>query len=368
MKQFKLETFFSKHEFTAQYLLCASDAESFSMKEIIDMGSAEDQALWNNLRLGYTEDRGLPILREVIASELYQYLTKDDIICFAGAEDGIYCALKTICTEKDHAIVLTPCYQSLLEIPQSQKSSVTQIELLEDEEWKINISRIEKSIQPDTKIIIINFPHNPTGQVISQKDLDSLIAVCKKNDIWLFADEVYRLLGNPKDGWFDCAASCYDKAISLGVMSKAFGLPGLRVGWIACQNQTMLQKILAMKHYTTICNSAPSEILSLIALKNKDKLLERNNQIVKTNLNLLDKFFTKYNKFSWVRSNGGCIGFVKYSSPERVEDFCTKLVDQTGVLLMPSSIYNMSTNHFRVGFGRKNMPDALDKLEKFIMP
>ena len=150
-------------------------------------------------------------------------------------------------------------------------------------------------------------------------------------------------------------------------MSKAFGLAGLRIGWLACRDQILLKKIEQFKHYTSICNSAPSEILSIIALKNKAQILAENNNIVTSNLQFLDKFLAK-NKhlFSWVRPTGGCIGFVKYTSSESVEKLCTRVVANTGVLLMPGSIYDVDSNHFRIGFGRKNMPEALHKLEEFL--
>jgi aspartate/methionine/tyrosine aminotransferase len=363
---FKLEEYLSKYEFSAPYLLCCSDAESFSMLEVINMAGKQEQKLWQELRLGYTEVRGLPILRENITNRLYPSLKMENILCFAGAEDGIFCALSTLLNKNDHAIVLTPCYQSLLEIPKLVGANVSTVELKEENQWKINIDDITKEINPNTKIIIINFPHNPTGQVINQEELNALIALCKKHDLWLFSDEVYRLLGTTK-AWAKPAAECYEKAISLGVMSKAFGMAGLRVGWIACQNQEVLQQLEQTKHYTSICNSAPSEILSLITIANMENILKRNNKIIEENLKELDLFFKKYqNLFSWVKPQGGCVGFVSYKGPQSIDIFCQKLVDKQGVLLMPASIYSHSSNHFRIAFGRKNMPDALQRLEDFI--
>ncbi|MFN7881548.1 MAG: aminotransferase class I/II-fold pyridoxal phosphate-dependent enzyme, partial [bacterium] len=167
--------------------------------------------------------------------------------------------------------------------------------------------------------------------------------------------------------WASPAACLYDKALSVGVMSKAFGMAGLRIGWIACQNKEILQKIEYMRHYTSMCNSAPAEILSIIALNNKDAILERNNKIVADNLNLLDQFFTEYSHlFEWVRPQGGCVGFVKYKGIGSIESFCERLVNKQNVLLIPASIYNYASNHFRIGFGRKNMPQCLDQLKEFL--
>ena len=364
---FKLEEYLARYEFSAKYLLCCSDAESFAVSEILSMASSEQKKLWDNLRLGYTEAPGLPILRQTVAYKLYPGLDADNILMFAGAEEGIFCALHALIENNDHVIVLTPCYQSLFEVPKLKGADVSKIELKEENNWRIDLNAIKDAIRPRTKCIIINFPHNPTGQVIEEGELKGLIDVCKKQNIWLFSDEVYRLLGKPNEPWASPASCLYDKALSLGVMSKAFGMAGLRIGWIACQDKAILKKIEHMKHYTSICNSAPSEILTLISLQNKDKILDRNNRIVKDNLKILDEFFITYSHlFEWVRPEGGCVGFVKYKGSGTSDAFCNRLVNKNSVLLMPASIYNHDSNHFRIGFGRKNMPECLEKLKEYL--
>ena len=365
---FKLEEYMTQHEFSAQYLLCSSDAQSFSMQEVLALADDHDKDTWDKLSLGYTECYGLPQLREQITDSIYPTLKAENILCFSGAEEGIFASLHVLCEPQDHVIALTPCYQSLLEIPILKGATATQIQLLEQNQWRIDLDVIRTAITPQTKCIIINFPHNPTGQVITQQELSDLVALCAKHDLWLFSDEVYRLLGAPSEPWAVPVATMYPKALSLGVMSKAFGMAGLRIGWIACQDLVLIHKIKQMKDYLSICNSAPAEILSLIALKNKDKILARNNQIVSKNLKLLDNFMEEYRHlFEWVRPQGGCVGFVKYKGRESIEDFAKRLIETKGVLLIPASIYDVSSNHFRIGFGRQNMPEALDKLREFLI-
>ncbi|WP_010297967.1 aminotransferase class I/II-fold pyridoxal phosphate-dependent enzyme [Candidatus Odyssella thessalonicensis] len=367
MNIFKLEDYLAKHEFSTQYLLCCSDAESFDMVEILSMASTEDMKLWNNLRLSYTESPGLSILRKTVANTLYKGLSEDNILMFAGAEESIFCALHTLIEPSDHVIVLTPCYQSFIEIPKLKKVDISEIQLKEEHQWRIDLKAIQYAIKCNTKCIIINFPHNPTGQVIEEDELKGLVDICESKGIWLFSDEVYRLLGLPNKQWAPPAACLYDKALSVGVMSKAFGMAGLRIGWIASQDQAILKKIQHTKHYTSICNSAPAEILGLIALHNKDKILERNNHILEANLNLLNQFFMEYSHlFEWVKPQGGCVGFVRYKGSEVIDSFCERLVQEKGVLLMPASIYNYESNHFRIGFGRWNMPQCLEKFREFL--
>lgn len=362
---FKLEEYLSRYEFKAPYLLCCSDAQSFTMADILAMASPQDKALWDNLYLSYTEDRGLPALRSTIASGLYEGLTADNILCFSGAQEGIAAALTALLESSDHAIVITPCYQSLFEIPKHIGCEVTELPLRESDMWRLDVKAIASQIRPNTKALVINFPHNPTGQVLDEATLKKVISLCEAHNLWLFSDEVYRLMGSPDKPWAPPAACIYKRALSLGVMSKAFGLAGLRIGWVACQDEELLTRIKCAKHYSTICSSAPSEILSLIALKNKETILTRNNQIVANNLKLLDVFFQEYSHlFSWVRPQGGCTGFVRYHGQGSVEHFCSQLVENEGILLLPSNVYCLDTPHFRIGFGRTNMPEALQKLKK----
>ena len=171
---------------------------------------------------------------------------------------------------------------------------------------------------------------------------------------------------NPEEK-LPAACDVYSNAVSLGVMSKAFGLAGLRIGWIATQNDEILTKLRHFKDYTTICNSAPSEYLALIALKHKETILARNLSIIKFNLQILDQFFEKYNKiFEWVKPKAGSIGFVRLKTNEDIETFCLDVIEHAGVLLLPSTLYDYGTHHFRLGFGRKNLPMGLEHLDRYL--
>ena len=164
----------------------------------------------------------------------------------------------------------------------------------------------------------------------------------------------------------------YEKAISLNVMSKAYGMPGLRIGWLACKDHAMLQRLERYKHYLSICNSAPSEQLALIALKNREPILERNRTLVRENLALYDALFKQYPKlFDWQLPDGGCVGFIRYLGDDGVESFCERLVEEAGVLFLPSSIYRselgeVPTDCFRFGFGRSYVPEGLEVLGKWM--
>jgi aspartate/methionine/tyrosine aminotransferase len=168
------------------------------------------------------------------------------------------------------------------------------------------------------------------------------------------------------------AADVYEKGLSLNVMSKAYGLPGLRIGWIASQDTALLDRLERYKHYLSICNSAPSERLAAIALGVREKLLERVRTLMRANLALLEVFLARYPElFEWQRPDGGCIAYPRYTGQGLVDDFCERLVEEAGVLLLPSTIYQSELlttpgDRFRIGFGREHMEEGLAAFDEFL--
>ena len=210
----------------------------------------------------------------------------------------------------------------------------------------------------------VNFPNNPTGAVPDPVTWQRLVRLCDERGITLFSDEVYRGLELERPS-LPQASDLSESALSLNVMSKAYGLPGLRIGWIACRDRALLDKLERAKHYTSICNSAPSEILALIGLRARDRLLERNRSVVRTNLPLFEEFFGRYpDLFEFARPQGGCVCYPRYLGADGVEAMCASLVEQAGILLLPSSIYSSEltetpADRFRVGLGRNGPEEAL---------
>ncbi|HEY4307117.1 MAG TPA: aminotransferase class I/II-fold pyridoxal phosphate-dependent enzyme [Gemmatimonadaceae bacterium] len=360
---FTLERYFAKWEFAVKYLLCASDAEPVALGDLLAMADDDSLQRWNSLKLGYTESLGLPALREEIAM-LYRGLTADDIITFAGAEEGVFLAMHAMLKPGDHAVVVWPAYQSLHEVARSIGASVTLV-ALNQRDWSFDVDAVAASMQPNTRLIVTNFPHSPTGAQLSGDQLARLIAIAELHGAHLFSDEVYRFLEHSSRP-VPPAAELSDRTLSLGVMSKAFGMPGARIGWIATRDAALRAKMAAFKDYTTICNAGPSEVLSLIGLRRREKIVGDIMTIVQSNLKLLDAFFHRHDKqFRWVRPKAGTVCFPEYLGGN-VDDFAARLVEQAGVLLLPASQFGYSGNHFRLGYGRRDMPEALAKLEEFV--
>lgn len=363
MRNFELETFFSKWEFAARYHMTASDFESMSIKELLALASDADRDAFDNLRLSYTETYGSPALRAEIA-ETYDALAAEDILCFAGAEEGIYVAMKVLLEPGDHVITVVPNYQAAETLPLAI-CEVSGVSLNPDDNWSLDIGALRAAIRPNTKLISINFPNNPTGAVLSRDRFDALIELCREHGIWLFSDEVYRLVERSADIRLPQVADVYERGLSLNVMSKAYGLPGLRIGWIAARDRDLLQKMERYKHYLSICNSAPSEQLALIGLRARDFILKKNRKLAQENADKLSAFFGEFpDLFDWQRPDGGCVGFPAYIGPGSTDDFCEDLVEKSGVLLLPPKIYKsdllpVTWNRFRVGFGRAGIDEGL---------
>ena len=371
MRDFVLETYFSKWEFKAKHHMTASDSQSMSLPDLLAMGTAEDVDAYNNLWLGYTETWGAKDLRQEIA-KTYTQLSPDNILCFAGAEEGVYTAMRVILERQDHAIVVVPNYQAAETIP-LDICEVTGVPLDENNGWSLDIERVAAAIQPNTKLISINFPNNPTGAIVSHGGFEALVALCRKHDLYLFSDEVYRLLETDDAKRIPQVADVYEKGLSLNVCSKAYGFPGLRIGWIGCQDLGLLLRLEKYKHYLSICNSAPSERLAVILLKNREQILTKNRQRVGENLKQLATFFNEFPElFEWEVPDGGCVAYPRFRGDKGVENFCQRLVQEVGVLLLPSSIYRSElldtpTDRFRIGFGREGIEIGLGVMREFII-
>jgi aspartate/methionine/tyrosine aminotransferase len=336
------------------------------MAELVAAADPESRSLWNDLRLGYTESAGHPLLRAEIA-KLYPGSTSDDVLMFAGAEEAIFAFMNVALASGDHAVVTWPAYQSLLEVARGVGAEVTPLRLRADRGWRLDIDELAALLRPSTRVVVVNAPHNPTGMLPSHAEFDTLVRLCESRGIALFCDEVYRYGEFVDADRLPGAASASSLGVSLGALSKPLGLAGLRIGWLALRDAALRRRVAAFKDYLTICNSAPSEILGLMALRGMDRLLARNRAIVKTNLAALDSFFSRHGgEFAWVRPRGGLVAFPTLLSKEPVDDFAARLVEKSGVLVLPGSVFDHDGNHFRIGFGRENLPAVLERFEAFV--
>jgi len=368
--EFRLESYLARWEFKARHNLTASDVESCSLSQLLELATAEQRAQWEELSLGYLPSEGSSLLREAIAAT-YEGLQSDQVLCFSGAQEGLYCALQALLSPGDHVLVTVPNYQSMEEIPRQLCQQVEALPLMPEHGWSFDPEVLERRMRPNTRLVAVNFPNNPTGALPTPEVWHHLIQCCRRRGIWLFSDEVYRGLERDPARRLPQAAEAYERGLSLNVLSKAYGLPGLRVGWIACPQRELLSSMLKLKHYLSICNAGPSEFLASLALHHGTRLLARNRALVEANLGVLEAFFGRHSdRFDWSAPPGGCVAFPAYLGGD-VEDWCQRLVEDHGLLFLPASIYRsplacIPENRFRVGFGRRSLSQGLTALEQVL--
>lgn len=359
---FALEQFFARYEFTVAHLLCASDVEGVALKELLALADDESRARFDALTLGYTEAWGDPVLRTKIAED-YTTIDRDHVLVL-GAQEAIFLTMSTLLGPGDHAIVATPAYQSLYEVARGTGADVSLLPL--PDTFLVDPAALRQSVRPNTKLIVVNYPHNPSGALIDAATQRAVIDVAREANAHLFFDEMYRFLEHDPKDRLPPAADLYERAISYTALSKAYGLAGLRLGWLACRDRALLERLQTQKDYTSICQPAPSEALALVALRAREKLLARAHGIIRTNLALLDAFFAEHaDRFTWQRPKAASVALVGLKRGD-ADTFVDELVKATGVLLLPGSVFGIATPCVRVGLGRTKMQEGLTKLGAYL--
>ena len=361
---FRLERFFARHEFTAPRLLCASDGETLSVAELLDLVPKAADGL-SRLRLGYTDSRGAPALREAIA-RLYETISPDDVLVHVGAEEGIYAFMQAALAPGDALVVPTPCYQSLTDVAAGLSCRVLAWRC--DPSWGFapDMSELTALLGDRSRVLVLNFPHNPTGYMPSPEVYAAMIGLARERGARVFSDEVYRFSEAPGVAALPAACDLDPGAVSLGVLSKSFGLAGLRVGWVACRDRELLARMAAVKDYLSICGSAPSEYLAVCALAARETLLSRMRALLAANRRLLETFFhARSDLFHYVSPRGGLTAFPGMVSGD-ADAFCRDALERAGILLLPGRQYGEEwPDRFRIGFGRADFAENLEVLAAF---
>ncbi len=366
IRPFALERYFAEHEFTAEHLLSASDPESLTLQELLGLADPQSLSLWHGLKLGYTESQGHPLLREVIATT-YSSLGPQDILT-AVPEEAIFIAMHCLLRPGDHVIATFPAYQSLYEIAQALGCRLTRWPFVQrGESWGLDLDVLADSLAADTRLIVINFPHNPTGFLPDRAMVEAILELARRHGIYVFSDEMYRRLEYAPEQRLPAVCDLYERGVSLSGLSKTFGLPGLRLGWLATQDRALLARCATFKDYTTICGSAPGEILGLIALRAGERIIARNLDLIQANLGLADAFFAgRGERFTWLRPQAGPVCLPRLRGAVSAAALCQGLLERESVLLLPGEVFEFDESHFRLGLGRRDFPAGLKRLETYL--
>jgi aspartate/methionine/tyrosine aminotransferase len=367
-RDFALASFLARWAGRAQHDLSASESETMTLPALLQMADAEDQHRWQTLELGYASPHGSQWLRTAIADR-HAGLGAANVLCCAGAQEGLACVMRALLSSGDHAIVVVPIYQPT-EQAVTSLCEATGIALREEDNWQPDLDRIADAIRPETKLILINFPNSPTGAAIDPARLAALVELCRQRALWLVNDEVYRSVGH--DPASRPVAELYERGISVDALSKGFGLPGLRVGWVLCQDQALLAKVLLAKSALSSCLAKPSEVLAHIALKAEATIVGRNRAFARSNRTVLLGVLRRHpDIFHEPDLSDAVLAFPRYLGAEGAGRFARRLACDAGILVLPSSLWQsplaaVPTDRLRIGLGRVEAGPALRALDEYV--
>jgi aspartate/methionine/tyrosine aminotransferase len=237
-----------------------------------------------------------------------------------------------------------------------------------DTGWRIDLDHLADLLDRPTRLVVVNAPHNPTGFLPTHDEYAALIALVEARGSWLFSDEMYQGLERVSANRLMPAAACSARAISLWGMSKSFALPGLRIGWLALRDRRLRDAIIAYKDYTTICSSAPSDLLATIALDHQEAILARSRAMIENNLARAQDFAARRpDLLAWRDGQGGSVRFVRLRGGA-AHAFAERSARGCGVMVVPATMFEAGDEHIRLGLGRRGFPAALDALERFLHP
>ena len=364
---FALEQFFARYEFTTPHILCASDCESMSVAELLAL-AGESLSNLGQIQLSYTESQGSPALRAAVAAT-YRQVDPDKVVILNSPEEGIYLTMRTLLQPGDELIVLTPAYDSLRNVaehicgaeqvkPWAVRPSPTG--------WQLDLDELAVLLTSRTKLLIVNFPHNPTGYLPDPDEFAAIVSLAQRHGCWLFCDEMYRGLELDGRPTLPSAVDLYERAIVLAGLSKVHGLPGLRAGWVVIHDPEVREAFINWKHYTSICPPAPSEFLALAGLQAQTELINRNRTIIQDNLGLAEAFFARWPElFTWRRPLAGSVALVGIAT-ESATAYCHQLAAAAGILLLPGAYLGYADQFVRVGLGRRSFATNLSHYEAYL--
>jgi aspartate/methionine/tyrosine aminotransferase len=366
LRPFALERYFAAYEFAVDFLLSASDCEALSLSALVEGADAETRGLWEHLSLAYTESQGHPLLRAEIA-KLYETIDPGEVLT-AVPEEAIFLLMHALLRPGDHVVAMFPAYQSLYALAEGLGCRVTRWPLrAESGKWVLDMDALAESLTDDTRLIVINFPHNPTGFLPPREQFEAIIGMARERGIYVFSDEMYRLLEYSPDDTLPAGCDLYERAVSLSGLSKTFSLPGLRLGWLATHDRALLAACGAFKDYTTICGSAPSEILGIMGLRERDQIIATNRALIAENVNAVNALLARHrDRLAWRPPQAGSVAVGQLLAGGPIEDFCRGLLAQENTMLLPGSVFEMAGDCFRLGLGRRNFKEGLARLERYL--
>ncbi len=368
IKPFAVEEWMNAWEVGAKYNIAETCVDSISMNDLFELTGEDKTEFLNRLcarRLSYGDIEGLPEFRKGVCG-LYKTLNIENIVPTHGASGANHHVFYSLISPGDRVVSIMPTYQQLYSIPESYGADVQILHLSKENNYLPDLEKLRRLVTPKTKMICINNPNNPTGALMSEQILREIVEIARSADAWILCDEVYRHLSQ-EDGWCPSIVDLYEKGISVSSMSKVFSLAGLRLGWIATHDMSVVKSCLSHRDYNLVSCGVFDEMLAAAALKHSDKLLERSRKIVRENLQILDNWVSSEPHVSYVKPKAGTTALVYYDLDISSYEFCEEMYKKTGAFVTPGDCFEMP-HSMRIGYayGKQDLIDGLKAISEYI--
>lgn len=368
IKPFAVEEWMNAWEVGAKYNIAETCVDSISMNELFELTGEDKTEFLNRLcarRLSYGDIEGLPEFRKGVCG-LYKTLNIENIVPTHGASGANHHVFYSLISPGDRVVSIMPTYQQLYSIPESYGADVQILHLSKENNYLPDLEKLRRLVTPETKMICINNPNNPTGALMSEQMLREIAEIARSADAWILCDEVYRHLSQ-EDDWCPSIVDLYEKGISVSSMSKVFSLAGLRLGWIATHDMSVVKSCLSHRDYNLVSCGVFDEMLAAAALKHSDKLLERSRKIVRENLQILDDWVGSEPHVSYVKPQAGTTALVYYDLDISSYEFCEEMYKKTGAFVTPGDCFEVP-HSMRIGYayGKQDLIDGLKAISEYI--
>jgi aspartate/methionine/tyrosine aminotransferase len=367
IRNFAVEEWMNKYETLAKNNIAETCVDSLTLRQLISLTGAGEDFLQDllDMRLTYGHIEGSPELKEGIAS-LYADVTGENIVATNGAIGANFLTLYSIVEPGDEVVSVMPTYQQLYSIPASFGAEVKLLKLKPENKFLPDLEELKALVTQKTKIICINNPNNPTGALMDENLLKSIVKIAEGCNAFILCDEVYRGLYQKENVSIPSIVDLYSKGISTGSMSKVYSLAGLRLGWIVSSKE-IVGEVLKHRDYNIISCGVIDDRIAALALKNKEKIMARNAKLTRENLEILDHWVRQERLISYVKPEAGTTAFLQYKVDMPSEEFCAGLLKETGTFVVPGKAFDME-GYFRVGyaFGRKDLEEGLRCLSRYL--
>ena len=367
IKPFAVEEWMNAYEGGARYNIAETCVDSVSLDELFSLAGEDKQAFLERFcarRLTYGDIVGSGALRKGICG-LYKSLGSDEVVPTHGAAGANYHVFCSLISAGDRVVSIMPTYQQLYSIPASIGADVAVMHLKQENDYLPDLDELRALVTPETKMICINNPNNPTGALMSREQLEEIVEIARGVGAYILCDEVYRHL-TQEDSWSESIADLYEKGISVSSMSKVFSLAGLRMGWIATHDEAALCAFLSHRDYNLISCGMFDDAVASIALRHSDAMLRRNQTIVRENLAILDAWVAAHEHFYYTKPKAGTTALVYYDFDVPSYDFCKRMYRETGAFVTPGDCFEQP-HSMRIGYAcdKQTLTEGLAALAAF---